>query len=99
MPVLKVEFGMVLLFAIIIAFTGFSAISPIVNLFLPRWWLNTVLYIASWFLLLYALIGTLSWRAGEDMSVAAIGFGPAMVLAFFVLPITAVIKLVTFLKK
>ena len=30
------------------------------------------------------------------MSVAAIGSGPAMLVAFFVLPITAVIKLVTF---
>lgn len=95
-PALEVEFGMVFLFAIIIAFTGFSVISPIINLFLPRWWLNTVLYIISWFLLFYALIGTLSWRAGEDMSIAAIGFGPAMMAAFFVLPVTVVVKLFMF---
>jgi uncharacterized membrane protein len=89
--------GMLFLFAIIMVFTGFSAVSPILNLFQPRWWLNTVLYIVAWFLLFHALIGTLSWRAGEDLSIAAIGFGPAMLAAFFILPITALIKLVMYL--
>lgn len=91
------DFGMFFLFAIIIAFTGFSAISPIINLFQPYWWLNTALYIISWFLLFYGIIGTLSWRLGEDASIAAIGFGPAMMISFFVLPISAMIKLVMYL--
>lgn len=96
MPALG-DLGMLFLFAIIMAFTGFSAISPIINLFQPHWWLNTVLYIVAWFLLFYALIGTLSWRAGEDMSMAAIGFGPAMLVAFFILPTSAVVKLTMYL--
>ena len=90
-------FAMLFLFPIIIAFTCFSGISPIINLYQPRWWLNTVLFIASWFLLFYGLIGTLTWRAGEDASEVAIGFGPAMLVAFFVLAVTAVLKLIEFI--
>jgi hypothetical protein len=91
------EFGMLFLFAIIIAFTAFSAISPIINIFRPRWWLNTVLYIVSWFLLFYGMIGTLTLSGGKDASIVAIGFGPAMMVAVVVLPITAVVRLIMYI--
>lgn len=101
MPVVNQDFGSLLLYAVIFAFTGFSVLSPIINLFLPRWWLNTGLFLLSWYLLFSGLLGTMTLRFGDsaDMTGLGMAFLLPMTAAIFVFPITALIQLFLFVMK
>jgi len=89
------------LFAVIFMFTGFSAISPIVNLFLPRWWLNAILFVISWFLLFSGLMSTMMWRLGDaaDMTGLGMAFALPIIAAGCVFPLTALIRLIMYVIK
>ena len=100
MPI-GLDYGMLFLYAVIFIFTGFSAISPIVNLFLPRWWLNTGLFIISWFLLFYGIMETMIWRFGgsTDMTGLGMAFALPMMAAGFAFPLTALVRLIMYVTK
>lgn len=99
---LESEYGIFFLLAVILLFSTYSAVSPVINLFLPRWWLNAVLFVGSWFLLFYGLLGTMLWRFGgaqADNSGLGIAFGLPMMMAGLVFPLTVLFKLIMAVRK
>jgi hypothetical protein len=83
----------------ILALTAFSILSTMVNLFLPRWWLNTGLFLLSWFLLYFGLFSAIESRIGESLGAAAIGFFTPLMAAACFLPLTALIRLILFARR
>ena len=81
------------------ALTAFSILNPIINLFLARWWLNTGLFVLSWFMLYYGLFQTVEFArpgTGEALGAGAMIFFLPMEAAMCLLPITALVRLILF---
>jgi hypothetical protein len=78
-------------FIILIAF---SILSPIGNLFATSWWLNTGLFLLSWYSLVNALGSAYEAHYGHSLGAGGMIIIPSMMAIAIVLPITALIKLI-----
>ncbi len=75
----------------------FAILSPLINIFVPKWWRNTGLYVVTlifWFLILDGLLESFSHRSGGGMGEAGLAFILPMMAPFYILPITGFVKFV-----
>ncbi len=78
----------------------FTVLSPIVNAFFPRWWLSTGLFILSWFLLVFALIGILPPLPDPDIGdTRGMAFVIPMALCGLFLPLSAILRFIVIKQK
>jgi hypothetical protein len=73
---------------------AFSILSPIVNLFASYWWLNTGLFLLSWYVLSIAFKSTYEAQYGRPLGAGAMILIPSMLAVVIVLPLTGLIKLI-----
>ena len=81
------------------ALTGFTLLSPAINIFLRKWWWNTGLYILSlvvFWIFLEALVEPSSSRSGTGIGEGAIVFMLPMFLPFFALPISGILRFLVY---
>ena len=77
------------------AISGFTFLSPLVNVFRPNWWRNTGLYIISllvFWLLMDPLMAPASTRQGMSIGEGGIVMLIPMMLPFIAVPVSGVIK-------
>lgn len=93
------ELGMLVFLINIAVFTAFSAISPILNIFLPRKWLNAILFIPCWYLLSIGILAPLGVFLEDGIGGGGLALGPPMIIAGIVFPISLLIQVVMFFMK
>jgi hypothetical protein len=79
------------------AITGLTLLSPIVNVFVEKWWRNTGLYILSliiFWMMLEPLVEPAASRTGSGIGEGAIIFMLPMILTVYAVPISGILKII-----